>query len=188
MIGSSDMATKTFIPPIFNKYDFEKIINLQRSEMNNKLLFYKCMRRSYQNEIDMIKDLLPEEILKSEEVDQEKAKNRTFTLKKHRRSSSLTNSHLNELSDSKRLCKEVKYEGIEDKIYRKTTFCDYNIASLENSLQNMKGEGIEEEFGKAFSIKQFADVIESITAAIFMKTGLHGSQLFLKSLGLLDVK
>ena len=39
---------------------------------------------------------------------------------------------------------------------------------------------------KELSMKQFADVIESLAAATYLKTGLHGSQVFLKSIGVLE--
>lgn len=45
---------------------------------------------------------------------------------------------------------------------------------------------ISDVFTKEFKIKQFADVIESLTAAVFTKCGLHGAQVFLKSIGVLN--
>ena len=188
MIGSSDIAAKTFIPPMFDKLEFEKISNLKRNEMNNKLLFFKSMRESYQRELEKIKDLLPENMLEEEKLDPELLKSRKFYLKKSRRSNSVRMSHKFMLTRENGFSKEIDYETLEEKIYRKTTHLNYNIKSLEDGLKEINLENLEDEYKKAFSMKQFADVIESLTAAVFTKTGLHGAQMFLKSLGLVDNK
>ena len=44
----------------------------------------------------------------------------------------------------------------------------------------------DDVFTKEFRVKQFSDVIESLAAAMFIKCGLHGAQVFLKGIGILE--
>ena len=128
------------------------------------------------NENKQIKELLyGDKNYKDEEVVKSKVLNRNFYLKKDR-------------SYSQRYRNEVTYESLKEKLYRQTTHCQYNIESLTKSISNIKSQDIEEEFMKEYKIKQFSDVIESLTAAVFLKAGLQGAQIFLRTLTILNHK
>ena len=175
MIGSSDISTKTFIPPLFNKTEFEKILSLKKNEMSNKMLFFRAMYESYKPEVREMVDLLyGQDELPPEDVDKEAIDKRTFTLKRERRCTSQTYR------------KEINYETIKEKLHRKTTHCSNNIESLKHGFTKEESVNILNIFTKEFRVKQFADVIESLAAAMYLGCGLHGAQVFLKSIRVLD--
>jgi len=39
--------TDAFLPPLFNKPNFENILNFKKNEMNNKQLLNRCIMESY---------------------------------------------------------------------------------------------------------------------------------------------
>ena len=54
------------------------------------------------------------------------------------------------------------------------------------AIKSLITQDIEEEMMKEYKIKQFADVIESLTASVFLKSGLQGAQIYLKELTILN--
>jgi dsRNA-specific ribonuclease len=175
MIGTRDISLKTFVPPLFSIIDFENILALRKNEMNNKLLFFKSMRYSYNKEVDEVtENLFKQNPCKFEEATEKELKERVFGLKKIGRYNSVTRAN------------EIKHETIFEKFYRKTAHCTNNIKSLEKAFRDEQSVSFKNIFKKEFSIKQFADAIESLTAAMFLKCGLHGAQVFLKSISVLD--
>lgn len=62
-------------------------------------------------------------------------------------------------------------------------------SSLFKEIRNPDGdENIDTNFKKLFKIKSYADIVESLTAAVYEKAGLHGVQTFLKFAGVLKKK
>ena len=49
-----------------------------------------------------------------------------------------------------------------------------------------KSDEEETKFSKSFQIKQYSDIVESLTAAVYHHSGLHGAQTFLKFAKVLD--
>ena len=73
-----------------------------------------------------------------------------------------------------------------EKAYRMTHFMDSHTKSLNKALTNQVETSGDVKFMKTYQIKQYSDIIESLTAAIFEHTGLHGAQTFLKFIGVLQ--
>ena len=75
-----------------------------------------------------------------------------------------------------------------EKLYRKVNFMDAQEKSLAEACDEIEGKSDETDtkFSKSFQIKQYSDIVESLTAAIFQHSGLHGAQTFLKFAKVLD--
>ena len=79
MIGSIEKFTTLFVPPLFQRNEFSKILHLQKNEMSNKLQFFKSTKYSYISETNKIKDLLfADKDHPDEEINPEKLKERKF--------------------------------------------------------------------------------------------------------------
>jgi len=175
MVGSSDTSIKTFIPPLFNQEEFEKVLSLKKNEMSNKLLFFKAAKHNYEQQVNTLtSSLFGRKPMGIPETSKKDIVDRTFGLMKERRCHSVTDN------------REINHETINEKIYRKTVHWANNIASLKEGFKKENSFSVINVLEKELSMKQFADVIESLAAATYLKTGLHGSQVFLKSIGVLE--
>jgi dsRNA-specific ribonuclease len=186
MIGSDDVSSKMFVAPLFTRDEFDSILSLKKSQMDHKLFFLRSLKHSQKLENEKIKDLCGGEY--DEVFDEKDLEDRTFTLKRERRCESVNNKHRYHDSEMNMEIRESFHETAQEKVYRQSTFLDYNILSLMKSIEENKTDTLQEQLQKEFSIKQFSDVIESLVAGVYEKSGLHGAQMFCKSLGLLTLK
>jgi len=80
------------------------------------------------------------------------------------------------------------FETMKEKLYRDTIFRKLQNDSLIEAIANEKPVDLDSKLTKKFQIKQLADIVESLTASVYIKAGLHGAQMFLKFLNVLDTK
>jgi dsRNA-specific ribonuclease len=185
MIGSDDVSSKMFVAPLFTRDEFYSILSLKKSQMDQKLVFLRSLKYSQKLENEKTMDLWGGKY--DEVCDKKDIEDRTFTLKRDRRCESVNSKHRFPDSDGNLEIRESFHETAREKVYRQSTFLDYNILSLRNSIEENKTDTLQEQLQKEFSIKQFSDVIESLVAGVYEKSGLHGAQMFCKSLGLLTL-
>lgn len=57
MIGSDDISSKTFVAPLFTRDEFEAITNLQKSQMDQKLVLLRSLKYSQKKENEQMIDL-----------------------------------------------------------------------------------------------------------------------------------
>lgn len=75
---------------------------------------------------------------------------------------------------------------MKEKLYRNINYLKFQSDSITEGISGLDPASFKFKTKKNFRIKELADIVESLTAAVYLYSGLHGAQMFLKFIKVLD--